>query len=320
MAPSGGGETKVKLTTPIGPGTSLELSGNGLLFDGEATKSITGSETTFNLTADNGLAAGTEVPLVLTLKNGASSVESVSTPIAAKVMKKRTIRVRVWRVKSDSGALPAFNPTQAELENYLNGVFQPQINAVFDCSMSSEIGPMNFDTAAGTDWGAPTNGPVTPGNGSLDFDPGYGHEMTAIRSGNYVSSFNINLYRVAVENLQGVGWKAAEKKFETIPAAGIALVDPNKREAWIAAGLPLSLTRGLDTIAHEIGHILLGRGHPDENGGVAVLPATPKPRRLMASGPKMRNEDGTSRIMVKGEWDEAKVWFDREINATRMQR
>jgi len=64
------------------------------------------------------------------------------------------------------------------------------------------------------------------------------------------------------------------------------------------------------TTAHEIGHLLLGVGHPDEGGGVAPFPSLPladHQKRLMCSGPNKIT--GVSRLLVKAEWDIAEQWL-----------
>ena len=64
-----------------------------------------------------------------------------------------------------------------------------------------------------------------------------------------------------------------------------------------------------DSIAHEIGHILVGEGHPDESGGPAPLYGTLGRKRLMGSG-----ELGVrGKLLVKAEWDEAEVWLNQNI-------
>ena len=67
----------------------------------------------------------------------------------------------------------------------------------------------------------------------------------------------------------------------------------------------------LDTVGHEIGHILFGAGHSDEkfvsNRGVAPLPETDHRKRLMCKG---ANSTPNSRLTVKAEWDEA----EEELN------
>jgi hypothetical protein len=60
------------------------------------------------------------------------------------------------------------------------------------------------------------------------------------------------------------------------------------------------------TIAHEMGHIFFGFGHPDEKTGVAPLPGTKHEDRLMVSGGKVSQ----GILTVKAEWDAADRWLD----------
>jgi hypothetical protein len=63
-------------------------------------------------------------------------------------------------------------------------------------------------------------------------------------------------------------------------------------------------------MAHEIGHVIIGAGHPDDrtgsNLGPAKLPGTKHTLRLMCSGETLNN---SSRLIVKGEWDKAEEWL-----------
>ena len=64
------------------------------------------------------------------------------------------------------------------------------------------------------------------------------------------------------------------------------------------------------TTAHEIGHILLGGGHPDEGGGIAPLESLTLDLhkiRLMCSGPN--RVVGSSRMLIKTEWDRGEQWL-----------
>ena len=69
--------------------------------------------------------------------------------------------------------------------------------------------------------------------------------------------------------------------------------------------------KALHTMTHEIGHIMIGPGHPDESSkndrGVAPLPGTRHVKRLMASG--TINQVGLSSRLVKGEWDMIQGWL-----------
>jgi hypothetical protein len=66
----------------------------------------------------------------------------------------------------------------------------------------------------------------------------------------------------------------------------------------------------MNAIAHEIGHIFFGEGHPDEEAqfdkGVAPLPDTSDTDRLMCSGIRSNLE---SKLIVKAEWDAGLIWL-----------
>ena len=77
--------------------------------------------------------------------------------------------------------------------------------------------------------------------------------------------------------------------------------------------------------AHEIGHLLVGYGHPDDKRknvtkGPAPLPDTNHKERLMHSGEGTSVAYGATVItayrshrLVKGEWDEAELWLNTNI-------
>jgi hypothetical protein len=76
----------------------------------------------------------------------------------------------------------------------------------------------------------------------------------------------------------------------------------------------------VDTIAHEIGHLLVGEGHPSDynielglggnHAGPAPLPGTNVSARLMSGldGPDKRVPG--ARFLVKTEWDIAEEWLN----------
>ena len=63
--------------------------------------------------------------------------------------------------------------------------------------------------------------------------------------------------------------------------------------------------------AHEIGHVFVGSGHPDEFEGPAVLFNTDPTKRLMCSGSK---SNLNSKLLVKSEWDKAEEWLKKNID------
>lgn len=319
MAPSHGGETQVKVFAPIHETCPVELSGTGIEFNGAGSVVLTQPETIFTVKATNATPAGNEIPLVIKLGTG-KSVQSLSSPISFKTMKQRTVKVRVWKVRSDAGNLPSLDPTKEEIDNYLNKIYTPQINAIFDCSIET-IGPLNYDNSTAIAFGAPPNqSPLPqPGNGTLDFTTNFMGEMSNIRTGGRAAELNINLYIVGGTHwVESHRWNPEKSKLETLKAKAIANNDNNTmRECWVS-GESTTEPEGLWTIAHEIGHILFGDGHPEDGGGDAPLPGTPKPPRLMCSDPKLGAIGGARRLTVKGEWDHAVGWFQKEIDANRM--
>jgi hypothetical protein len=73
----------------------------------------------------------------------------------------------------------------------------------------------------------------------------------------------------------------------------------------------------IHTVAHEIGHIMVGGGHPDENGGNSPLLGTDRTQRLMCSGPNSTLE---SILLVKKEWDDAEMWLKENPDRREQQQ
>ena len=127
-------------------------------------------------------------------------------------------------------------------------------------------------------------------------------------------------------------WLEHSQKFVSSNNFALGHTDINNRTCVVVSSFfsddPVAVK---DTIAHEIGHVILGAGHPGEveqkaapngalawvNGGVAPLIGTKQIERLMCSGGK-RAKDGSSRLLVKKEWDAAELWFIKEKNGGRM--
>ena len=103
------------------------------------------------------------------------------------------------------------------------------------------------------------------------------------------------------------------------------LINRDVKSCWIVGDTgpsrPRTITEVMQTTAHEIGHMLVGHGHPDAKGrsanrGLAPLPGTNHRERLMYSnesqglafGGSIYNAARSHRL-VKGEWDEAEKWM-----------
>jgi hypothetical protein len=203
---------------------------------------------------------------------------------------------------------PDFQPTKDMLDNYLNDLFRPQLNVEFDCSI--EHSTVRFDTADGTAYGAPANA-VAPGNQYLDSNGNLEHEFEAIENRCYSNVDSINIYFVGgVLSIWQRGF--LDNQFTAIPFID-GMANINRRLAVIANGVRLTDTEYLDTMVHEIGHILLGEGHPDRGDNRSPLPGTRHVERLMCSGPQ-RKKDGSSRLIVKQEWDDAENWLSGQVD------
>jgi len=83
------------------------------------------------------------------------------------------------------------------------------------------------------------------------------------------------------------------------------------------------MTYILYTFAHEIGHCLFGPGHPDldDRYGMAPLkgirPEDLVKERLMITGSAIRRPNPGVRI-VKGEWDMAERWIQKQITEGKL--
>lgn len=78
--------------------------------------------------------------------------------------------------------------------------------------------------------------------------------------------------------------------------------------------------RMMNTIAHEIGHVMLNAGHPNLNADDPTthpLPRSYWPDRLMYMWP-FAPATARRKLLVKGEWDEIEAWLVAEEAAGRL--
>jgi len=120
----------------------------------------------------------------------------VDLPIAVKVMKRRALKVTVWlipRLRANGTVdQPVYKPTKQELDDFLNSVYQPQVNMAFDCHVV-ETSPFEFDIADGTAFGAPAE-KLKPENGYLDTSNSGVAEETTLRDQWNEEKANVNVY------------------------------------------------------------------------------------------------------------------------------
>ncbi len=296
MAPAGGSNT-FHLQTTAGPGSELTLeSPGGFVFGGSAEHPLDSFDNTVTISAP---ATAISADHAVTIKSGDAT--ALSKPLGVKVMKRRTVKVNVWRVSSfypnmgTSGvSAPPIALTKQQIDDYLNDVYLNQINADFDATVIPVT--VEFDSSTPEDQGYEENPPNVGGEGAFDTTNQFGIEATSVRD---ALSANLQGSTAAIEIflLGGV------VDGVTHPAAGSSgfsgKTDIDRRHCWLVAGSGAT-TAVLSTMAHEIGHVLVGPGHPDHESGPCPLPGTDRTRRLMCSG-LISQSDGI--LLVKGEWD-----------------
>jgi hypothetical protein len=290
-----------------------------------------------NATPDpNTITIGPSLPLVAwsgagsdpsdnnpTFKVGEAEDE-VTLQIGVKSMKKRTVSVAIHPVasvvKDRDNDPPNLLPTKEQIKAELDKVYGQQINAYFDVAMLKQE-DVAFDVAS-SDFGQPlfTLDPLSPvpipGDRVLDNlnwvtpevssvtkkgDAHYDLHVFIIGGGTPIRNFTKegNVIKATVTSLGEA--RAGDNYCIVDGDRDGSSVDPAKR----------NIDAVLDTIAHEIGHLIIMDGHPDEGAGAAPLPGTTHSLRLMASGTK-RSPNGD--LMVKGEWDAAESWLKSREN------
>ncbi len=303
MAPQGGFNKIVKFKSPLNNDTPLKLTAPNILFGSQESISINSAVNSVTLRGEEGALSGGERLLTLSMGSGDNEILSVSKPIGLKIMKGRTVNVTVYKVTKLYGSNAEepidqiMMPTQEEITDYLKDTFRPQINTVFNVNLVDEPLKARWDddTDAKLDINITSN---IPGE----------EEAIIAKIPENPAPYDIRFFIVANPGAalgDGLG--------------AYGLTDRAKATCWVH-GSWFAKNKSkqflLHTIAHEIGHVLVGEGHPDDKTpdpitGPAPLPGTKHVSRLMCSGP---NTDGSSHLLVKGEWDKAETWLKAEID------
>jgi hypothetical protein len=330
MAPIGGeaAPNDVKIHIPVGTDNPMTLSGPNMA--GTVNLTEDGQKIAIKGSGD----ATTDEELDLNL----GTQTSLNAPIGIKAMKKRKVYVTVTpvgREKADgSVAWPKRLPDKERLAKYLNKTYLLQMNAEIDLTYKSPV-PLRFSTMTQADLNLDPN---KPENEKLkvylpSIDGGTFDYMLNAPGGEQAAfdvlrdaGADINVYLVGgIATI--VGWHLDEisadgyKTWSVGGANGISNRDTNS--AWV------SDTRfdvypfdndppeekanyerlQMRTTAHEMGHLIIKYGHPDDGAGAAPLPGTDHNERLMRSGGSKAILRGNR--LVKGEWDEAEVWLSK---------
>jgi hypothetical protein len=237
--------------------------------------------------------------------------QHVELPISVKTMKRRTVKIAVWPVNrpgtsgifADEAGKTAF---ENSLEAQLNVVFAYQINAWSDVSVNPN---KTFDYLDGTASGT-TATPYTIKHGTKD-------KAMVDEYRDAVSDINVFLISNTLYTGNGADPASSVILGSSYPAN---FPGSDGRENSVVVNMSTYHTHSTDqlrTIAHEIGHLMVGPGHPDqyleflpETGGFAPLQSIPgeHPKRLMHSN------SSSGRLLVKKEWDLAELWLINRPN------
>jgi hypothetical protein len=264
----------------------------------------------------------------------------VDLPIAVKTMKRRTVKVNVYYVRgyeTDDATgekknyrAPLTQPNKTAIENKLNEVFARQVNAWFDVECFDK--DVEWDVGIAAEWGVPGFSPaIVQYNRVLDL----GGDVTS------VNQEDRRLVQSEEEKKLLAAREAGAVDIDVFVVGGSWLV---KRQYGIAGGLAVGgdtpgLAMGnpllkvvhiagqkdgmgqeaipvnelLYLMAHEVGHVIIGLGHPDQDGGAAPLPGTNRMERLMYSDMDEKKNAGLldSNRLVKAEWDAAEAWMKK---------
>ncbi len=98
--------------------------------------------------------------------------------------------------------------------------------------------------------------------------------------------------------------------------------DDNDRTVWLQAEAFANDSAGqqeqlLHSLAHEVGHVMMGGGHPNQNKGPASLHGSATHERLMHSA-TYRYPEGRRELLVKKEGDKIEIWLIDEETEGRI--
>jgi hypothetical protein len=261
------------------------------------------------------------------------TAQAINSPIGIKIMKHRTVNVTIhpvaWQDTNDSTKtiVPSQMPTLAEISAYLNKIYEKQINAHIEVTIkplialdyskmnAADMQPNNF---------APSGGPVL---GDKRFDVPvealFAEQLacTALKD----LTADINVYVMGAEDMKAWYYDGRNlNRWNSFYIFGVAW--PSSNEAWVDGTLQTAINGTnlntftpatkkmivLNTIAHEMGHVIVGLGHPDQGKGPCPLAGTFHLERLMVSGGT--HDYSLQSRLVKGEWDEAEKWLKNRPN------
>jgi len=291
-------------------------------FPGYETQMTVGAPATTPISQPTASGTGTGVsrdaPVVFQVGLGSHWTDAASAPVKVKMMKQRTVKVTVHPMPLKKGGaaaiypayFPSSTPTErtaskAMLEAYLNKVYGRQVNTFFNVTVLDPVESDFDDEGPGHVAGviAIADSP-TPEQIKVCIDP-RAPSVTA----------NIDIWITGgVEMHEG-------SELVTSPVRFGRQLGEEFEGKVILDGTLTQLPTGLDgqqfflhAAAHEIGHVMIGAGHPDEADlpGRASLSGADTDLRLMHSG---HDYHALNSQLVKTEWDWIERWLRKREDA-----
>ena len=227
-------------------------------------------------------------------------------PVRIKTMKYREVVVRVYPVrhKQNFAAVPV--PNALTFKQELNKIFAYQLNAW----ITLDIQPEEFYDYAGASGTGFDDGYLLTAKAQAEQD--MINDSKFPRENAHIVVFLIDRTAYISDGTKAYGsaWPPAALPLSTDNVCVVNVWDND----FSAARSELAVIR---TVAHEMGHVMLGEGHPDvdaenPNGaGVAPLVGADPKKRLMH---KFAYQEIEAKLLVKKEWDAAEQWLKKFIN------
>ena len=264
----------------------------------------------------------TDLPLSFEIGTGQHIQQSLSVPVGIKVMKRRELKVTVWHItltKLDGTDIPPeIQFTKQEVIDELNEVFGKQVNLWATAASVTVHPPQSvvFDLWNPDEIGDPGGNHPPIESGQLDIrreqDQSTSEQDKIANTGRTDSDAHVNVYVVGQERSGLKTWFVENEQASSARFRSSGYTVRRPRQVWldgqsIQEGQALEMRKKsmLRTMSHEIGHILIGAGHPNNAASSGPAPLSGSrhlwPQRLMFTSPYVTGVE--KKMLVKGEWD-----------------
>jgi hypothetical protein len=310
MAPIGGGSTQVRFNIPASTSAPVTLQSVNNKFEVQPS-SVNAQETQLSFT---GIGADTQDDSIRLIRQG--NKHAKNQPVRVKTMKKRVVKIALHKVfgvaKDLTTAAPLHCPTEAALEEYLNKIYEPQVNVTFDVTLYDE-----GTSIAGVDFDKNHDGEMWVDRSSDKAE--FTAAMPNPKSLGTTQTANIDVWvfggKVSIMRNLRVLMDMRIQGMQDYPRPWI-LVDGDLDSS---TRFPEEARAGsiLNTIAHEIGHVMTNDFHPGEVDHRSTLEfgATKSDpyvkKRLMCAGPES-DVANPGTCLIKNEWDRIESWLKKQ--------